>query len=112
MITDQPDHARGRSPLRGPLSAAPSFASCALNIVSWRQNLGTASSARRKCRILWCFFAAATAEKIAIRWRAADVSPGVYLGTESNRVVIPANPGSQSGVARARIKEYKEFWIP
>ncbi len=34
------------------------------------------------------------------------------MGTESNRVVIPANPGSQSGVARARIKEYKEFWIP
>src|SRR5437764_2594846 len=60
MITDQPNHARGRSPLRGPLSAALSFASCALNIVSWRQNLGTASSARRRCRILWCFLAAGT----------------------------------------------------
>jgi hypothetical protein len=29
-----------------------------------------------------------------------------------NSDVIPANPGSQSGVARAGIQEFQRFWMP
>jgi len=105
MITDQPNHAEDESVTWVAVSC-PFVCFVRIEYRELETKSRTASSARRRCRICVLLRRSDRGEnRDSLKSRGRK--SGVYMGTESNRVVHPANPGSQSGVARARIKEYK-----